>query len=76
MSGIAGIFSLAKQYDTTTGVINNLTSKYGSSLFRTCREYISDDISWSIFLIGVIAESAAILRMFSKLWQVLVVYLW
>jgi hypothetical protein len=27
-SGIAAIFALAKQYDTTTGVINNLTSKY------------------------------------------------
>lgn len=25
--GIASIFALAKQYDTTTGVINNLTSK-------------------------------------------------
>jgi len=27
-AGIAGIFALAKQYDTTTGVINNMTSKY------------------------------------------------
>ncbi|TDL19636.1 MFS general substrate transporter [Rickenella mellea] len=26
--GIAGIFALAKQYDTTTGVINNLTSNW------------------------------------------------
>lgn len=28
MTGIADIFALATQYDTTTGVINNLTSKY------------------------------------------------
>jgi hypothetical protein len=29
--GIASIFALAEQYDTTTGQINNLTSKYVSS---------------------------------------------
>ena len=28
MTGIADIFALANQYDTTTGHINNLTSKY------------------------------------------------
>jgi len=27
IAGIAGIFALARQYDTTPGVINNLTSK-------------------------------------------------
>lgn len=32
-SGIASIFALSIQYDTTTGVINNLTSKYVSCAF-------------------------------------------
>jgi hypothetical protein len=30
-TGIASIFALAAQYDTTPGVINNLTSKYAIS---------------------------------------------
>jgi len=49
--GIAGIFALAKQYDTTTGVINNLTSKYGSSLFWMCQEYHSDGISAGVYFL-------------------------
>ncbi len=31
-AGIAALFALAKQYHTTTGEINNLTSKYVSAL--------------------------------------------
>ncbi|KIM88318.1 hypothetical protein PILCRDRAFT_3335 [Piloderma croceum F 1598] len=33
--GIAGIFALAKEYDTTTGVINNLTSNWSIFLIGT-----------------------------------------
>ncbi|KZT22763.1 MFS general substrate transporter [Neolentinus lepideus HHB14362 ss-1] len=38
--GIAAIFALAKQYGTTTGVINNLTSKW--------LEYFSTWIGWDL----------------------------
>jgi hypothetical protein len=37
-TGIASIFALAKQYDTTTGKINNLTSKCVSLL--VCRAFV------------------------------------
>jgi hypothetical protein len=37
-AGIAGIFKLAVQYNTTPGVINNLTSKYGI----LCYKYVWD----------------------------------
>ena len=50
-SGIAGIFALAKQYDTTTGVINNLTSKYGFCLFWKSQEYHSDGISAGVYFL-------------------------
>lgn len=33
LEGIASIFALAKEYDTTPGVINNLTSKYVSARY-------------------------------------------
>jgi len=35
--GIASIFALANQYHSTTGEINNLTSKYISSPFVSVR---------------------------------------
>ena len=38
--GIADIFALATQYDTTTGHINNLTSKY---VFKSSRSEASSD---------------------------------
>ena len=72
-SGIAAIFALAKQYDTTTGVINNLTSKYVSSLICICHEYsFWWNISWSIFLLGKKTEWVALIRTLTKIWQVLV----
>ncbi|EGG00293.1 uncharacterized protein MELLADRAFT_93710 [Melampsora larici-populina 98AG31] len=46
--GIASLFSLAKEFDTTPGEINNLTSKIKETLI--C--FISGSISWSIFLLG------------------------
>ena len=50
--GIADIFALAKQYHTTTGEINNLTSKYVFLLLLCSSGFVLTFRSWSIFLIG------------------------
>ena len=50
-TGIADIFALADQYHSTTGEINNLTSKFVSSLCLKSRISLTL-CSWSIFLIG------------------------
>jgi hypothetical protein len=49
-TGIAGIFALAKEYHTTSGVINNLTSK--CVLTIDGEGYAKTSSSWSIFLLG------------------------
>jgi hypothetical protein len=50
-TGIADIFALAEQYHSTTGEINNLTSKFVSLLCLKSRILLTL-CSWSIFLIG------------------------
>ncbi|KAG6827559.1 hypothetical protein H0H87_004446 [Tephrocybe sp. NHM501043] len=52
--GIAAIFALAEQYDTNTGVINNLTSKYVVGMtYPACLTMNPwGPFSWSIFLLG------------------------
>ncbi len=59
-TGIASIFALAKQYNTTTGVINNLTSKCvirDSYMFATLSLILPFICSWSIFLLGIRSTS-------------------
>jgi hypothetical protein len=50
-TGIADIFALAEQYHSTTGEINNLTSKFVSLLCLKSRILLTR-CSWSIFLDG------------------------
>jgi hypothetical protein len=50
--GIAALFPLAKQYNTTPGEIINLTSKYVSLLLLCSHGFVLTFFSWSIFLLG------------------------
>jgi hypothetical protein len=53
-SGIAAIFALAKQYDTTTGVINNLTSKYAVvSIYCEVQQVLILSLSAGVYFFSV-----------------------
>ncbi|EPQ53482.1 MFS general substrate transporter [Gloeophyllum trabeum ATCC 11539] len=52
--GIAALFALAKQYDTTTGVINNLTSNWSIFLLGACSPLYLQTIfhSYAVFALA------------------------
>ena len=66
-SGIASIFALAKQYHTTTGEINNLTSKsVRVSLLSFVAGSVLTFCSWSIFLLGERQTSQALVSSLTR----------